>query len=158
MNSGIISSRYAEALLRYVGETGGGERVCTQVQQLFSHPEKTPEQLEPELVRFIALLVKNGRMQDVKFIFHDFIVLYYRSLGIQTARLITAVPSPGLVDKLSAILKDRFDCRVVMAVKVDPDIIGGFVLELGDYMLDASVKNQIETIRRQFIIKNKRIV
>ena len=38
------------------------------------------------------------------------------------------------------------------------NLIGGFTLEVGDYLLDASVRRQIETIRRQFVIQNNRIV
>ena len=45
-----------------------------------------------------------------------------------------------------------------MSFEVDPSLIGGFVVQVGDYLLDASVRNQIETIRRQFVVQNNRIV
>ena len=45
MNTGIISSRYATALLRYTQETGGGARVCAQVRRLLEHPEERPAAL-----------------------------------------------------------------------------------------------------------------
>ena len=67
MNTGIIASRYAAALLRYTQETGGGERVCAQVRRLLDHPDQDPGPLEPELERFIQLLVSNGRLEDVRF-------------------------------------------------------------------------------------------
>ena len=68
MNTGIIATRYATALLRYTEETGGGERVCAQVRRLLEHPEERPAALEPELERFVRLLVKNGRLGEVRFV------------------------------------------------------------------------------------------
>ena len=48
--------------------------------------------------------------------------------------------------------------RVVLETSVNPDIIGGFVFEIDDYILDASVRSSIEKIRRELIEKNNRIV
>lgn len=158
MNAGIIASRYAAALLRYTQETGGGERVCAQVRRLLDHPDQDPGPLEPELERFIQLLVRNGRLEDVRFILHDFIEMYYRSLGVRVARLTTVVASRELEQKLHAMLEKQLGCEVVIETRVDPALIGGFTLEVGDYLLDASVRRQIDTIRRQFVIQNNRIV
>ena len=158
MNTGIIASRYAAALLRYTQETGGGERVCAQVRRLLDHPEHDPGPLEPELERFIQLLVRNGRLEDVRFILHDFIEMYYRSLGVRVAHLTTVVASGELEQKLHAMLEKQLGCKVMIETRVDPSLIGGFTLEVGDYLLDASVRRQIETIRRQFVIQNNRIV
>ncbi len=158
MNTGIISSRYATALLRYTEETGGGERVCAQARRLLDHPDQKPVPLEPELERFIRLLVKNGRLEDVRFMLRTFIAMYYRSRGIKVARLTTVVSSEELERKLRTMLEKQLGCEVLIETRVDPAIIGGFVLEVGDYMLDASVRRQIETIRRQFVIQNNRIV
>jgi len=158
MNTGIIASRYATALLRYTQETGGGERVCAQARRLLEHPEQDPGPLEPELERLIRLVVQNGRLEDVKFILRSFIAMYYRSRGIQVAILTTVVPSEGLERKLQTMLEKQFGTEVLIETKVDPDLVGGFTLEVGDYLLDASVRRQIETIRRQFVISNNRIV
>ena len=158
MNTGIISSRYATALLRYTQETGGGERACAQVRRLLEHPEERPAALEPELERLVRLLVKNGRLEDVRFVFRSFIAMYYRSRGIEVARLTTAVPAQELEQKLRAMLERQLGCEVLLESDVDPDLLGGFTLEVGDYLLDASVRRQIETIRRQFVISNNRIV
>ncbi len=158
MNTGIISSRYATALLRYVEETGGGERVCAQVHRLLDHPEQNPGPLEPELDRFVRLLVSNGRLEDVRFMLRSFLSMYYRSRGVRVARLTTAVAAPGLEQKLRSLLEKQLGGEVRVESSVDPDLIGGFTLEVDDHLLDASVRRQVETIRRQFVIQNNRIV
>ncbi|MBQ6244694.1 MAG: ATP synthase F1 subunit delta [Bacteroidales bacterium] len=158
MNTGIISSRYATALLRYTQETGGGERVCAQVRRLLDHPEQDPGPLEPELERLIRLLVQNGRMEDVRLILRSFLTKYYQSLGVKVAVLTTVVASEELEHKVRAMLEKQFGGEVLIESRVDPALVGGFTLEVGDYLLDASVRRQIETIRRQFVIQNNRIV
>ena len=142
MNTGILSSRYATALLRYTQETGGGERVCAQVQRLLEHPEENPGKLEPELERFVRLLVKNDRLDDVRFIFRSFLTMYYRSLGILVAHLTTAVPAGELEDKLRSMLEKKFGGEVRIESRVDPDLVGGFTLEVGDYLLDATARSR----------------
>ena len=47
---------------------------------------------------------------------------------------------------------------MVIEVEVDPSIIGGFIFDIDDYMLDASVIRQLDDIRVQFIERNRRIV
>ena len=158
MNTGAISTRYARALLRYVSETGNGERVCTQVRALLADPGHAPSPLEPELQRFVALLVARGRMEYVRFIFNSFVRMYYRSIGVKLAHLTTVVPAPDLERRIKDMIESRTGCRVEMETATDPSLIGGFVFELDDKMLDASVRNQIATIRREFVEKNRRIV
>ncbi|MCQ2182906.1 MAG: ATP synthase F1 subunit delta [Bacteroidales bacterium] len=158
MNTGLISARYARALMRYTEETGGAERVAEQAYNLLLNPDMTSVKLEPELERFVSLLVKNGRIDDVQLMLRTFVAMYYKSRGYRLATLITAVPCPDLESKISAMLEDKFQCTVILDTKVDPALIGGFIVEIDDHLIDASVRNQIETIRRQFVIQNNRIV
>lgn len=158
MNTGAITVRYATALLNYTKETGRAAQVCEQVQAMLDNPDVVPSPVEPDLEKFIALLSERGRLDYLKTIFHTYVRMYYESEGIRTATLFTVVPAPELAQKLKNLLEQQFGCRVELRTKTDPSIIGGFVLELGDYMLDASVKRQIENIRRQFVSNTNRIV
>lgn len=158
MNTGIISSRYAKALLKLVDETGNGDAVYGQIQQVLQNPDQMPSEWEPELLKFVQLLVRNKRLPYLKYIFHTFIDLYNTSRDRIIARLTTAVPAPSLEVKLKSLLEEKLGREVLLEASVDPSIIGGFVLIVDDKMLDASVSRQIEEIRGQFLDKNKRIV
>ena len=46
----------------------------------------------------------------------------------------------------------------MISARTDPDLIGGFVLTLGDERIDASVSAQLRTLRREFTEMNRRIV
>lgn len=158
MNTGIISSRYATALLRLVDETGNGEAVYAQVTQILKDHDSVPKTLEPELSRLVQLLVENNRLEYVRFILHRFTELYNASRGRRLATLKTAVPAPEMQRRIKELLEQRMDGEIVLEAEVDPSLIGGFTLTVDDKLLDASVSHQLDEIRRQLMEKNKRIV
>lgn len=158
MNTGIISSRYALAFLRLTQESGRGEQVCEQVRSLLREPDIMPAELEPDIEKLVALLRKNGREDYLKFVLRGFVDMYCDSVGARIAHLTTAVPSPGLGSRLCELVSKSSGLRIILETTVDPGIIGGFVFEIDDYLLDASVRSNIEAIRRQLIEKNNRIV
>lgn len=159
MNTGVISSRYAKALLKLVNETGGGEKVCEQVRILLEDPDKISSmELCDELQKFVALMVRNGRTQYLRMALTTFLSIYKDSRNIHTAHLTTAVPAPSLEKRLSDMVREKTGGEVELHSKVDPDLIGGFIFEIDDYLVDASVSRKIEEIRRQFIDRNNRIV
>ncbi|MBQ3722139.1 MAG: F0F1 ATP synthase subunit delta [Bacteroidales bacterium] len=158
MNIGVISRRYATALLKYVTESGHGEQVYAQVKALLADPDTAPKPLCEDLQKFTALLVKNDRMPMVKLVFSSFLQQYEAQAGIHVARLKTAVDSPALQEKLQAFVREKIGGTVEFKTEVDPDLIGGFVLDVDGCRMDASVARQLDDIRKQWIEKNKRIV
>ena len=185
MNDSIIRTRYADALVKYVRETGNGESVCSQAEKLARVLREMPdlsrmisakdvvpdskkrallrtalgEPLTPELMRFVNLLLENGRIGSLRMILLDFADRYRRSLGFRKARLKVAVPpSEELLTRLKALVKERTGDEADIEVEVDPDLIGGFVFDIDDAIIDKSVARKLELIRLQFIEKNRRIV
>ena len=185
MNDSIIRTRYADALVKYVQETGNGETVCQQAEKLSRVLREVPdlsrmiaakdvvanakkrallrtalgEPLTPDLMRFVNLLISNGRIGSLRFILLDFIDRYRRSLGLRKAYLKVAVPpSEELLTRLAALVKERTGDEADIEVEVDPSLIGGFVFDIDDAIIDKSVARKLELIKRQFIEKNRRIV
>lgn len=158
MNTAAVSTRYAKALLRYVEETGGGERVAAQAYRIITDTDITSIKLEPELERFVLMVLEKGRIEEVKMMLRCFVTMYYKSRGYEIAHLTTVVAAPELESRLKSMLEDKFGCKVLLDTRIDPSLVGGFVVEIGDYMLDASIRGQIETLRSQFVISNNRIV
>ena len=157
MNSGTIAARYARALLLLVRERGRGEQVFAQARDLLASGD-IPSGLEPDLARLVLLLKKNHREHLLRLVLTDFIRRYCVSEGVCLARLTSAVPSEGLDARMEKLLASATGGRVILETAVDPGLIGGFVLDTGDYRLDASVRTQVERIRAQFIQKNNRLI
>lgn len=184
MNSGVIASRYAKALLKYADEAGAGDKVYSQacvlalrlmeVRQLRDfieiHPELSAdrkldllgsalgEDLAPELVAFVRLVSAGRRMEFFSRMLYHFIALYRSAHNMKVGRVVTAVPVAGLKEKLEKLLRERTGADIQVYEKINPDILGGFIFEMDGYRLDASVENQFRKIRRQLIEKNNRIV
>ena len=185
MDTGLIVSRYATALVRLVEETGGGETVCAEAvalqkalrdvgglgQALRGSTGLSPDakvslvrtalggSISDEFARFIGLLASSGRDEFLPMVLVSFIRKYYKSKNMRVATLRTVIPpSEEMLGKIAAIVRDKAGFDIVINVETDPDLIGGFVFEVDDYLVDSSVKRQLELIRRQFIRKNRRIV
>ncbi len=146
--------RYARALLLLTEESGRGEAVFQQARLLLKDPSTVPQPLEPDLEKLVVLLHRNGRGEYLRLVLNDFIRIWCRSTGAKLVHLTTAAPAPGLPERLAGILGGR----VFFDTEVDPGIEGGFTIIMDDILLDASVKGQLERIRRQFIERNQRIV
>ena len=185
MNDSIIRTRYADALVKYVRETGNGDSVCAQAEKLAHVLGEVPdlsrmiaakdvvsdakkrellltalgEPMQPELARFVDLLLGNGRIGALRFILLGFAERYRRSKGIRQAHLKVAVPpSEELLTRLAALVKERTGDEAQIDVEVDPSLIGGFVFDIDDAIIDKSVAHKLELIKLQFIEKNRRIV
>lgn len=184
MNQGVISTRYAKALLKYVGEIPDGDVLCCQVMTLAKALDELLQlraliespagvdaeeklhllksslggEMHPSLERFVCLVLQNGRAKLFRQIFHNFTGMYFRSKGILRAKLASTVPSEKLEKALTSMVKEKTGCEVVIDSSVDPELIGGFVFTVDDIRFDASVAGQLDTIRRQFTEKNKRII
>ena len=186
MNRSIVIIRYANALVKYACESGQGEIVCSEAEALEQALHTTPElrrmvaaaddvvspldknkllqgalgnKMSQEMSRFLTLLSKNGRMDMVEDILRDFVTLYRRSVGVRKAHLVTVnEPSEHLLQRLKALVKEKTGDDVIIETEVDPALVGGFVFDIDTWMMDASVKRQLDQIREQFIERNRRII
>ena len=185
MNTGIIASRYADALLKYVKETGEGETVYRQAGLLDNALRTVPElsrfldspvllqasgkialihkawgeeKIAPSREKFLRLVIRQDRIPDLRYILHYFRMRWCSSIGVSPARLVVSAPSEELESRIKAIFKDFTGRRLDLQTVVDPSIIGGFIFEVADRRIDASVSRQLAELRRQFIEKNARIV
>ena len=59
----------------------------------------------------------------------------------------------GPKEKIQAIVEARTQKTIEMKIKIAPEIKGGFILQYGDNRLDASLKGQLETLRRNLVAK-----
>ena len=184
MNTGPIAHRYAKALLKFVQEAGAGEKVYSQacvlvhrmqeIRQLADviqkHPEVSPERkleifdcalgesMASELRRFVMLVFENRRMEHFERILYSFVEQYRSANSIMVGRLVTACPVAGLKNSLQEVLSGKMGVTVVLDEDVDPSVLGGFVLNIGDLRMDASVEGQFRRLRRELIENNNRIV
>ena len=171
MNTGLVTNRYAKALWAFAEKRGVTERVHNDVIAL--RQAMTDElarqgddgiltdcvtKLSPEMQQFLRIVVANGRADHLPSMLRQFIVHYNRQKGVATASLSAAAPSPTLENKLMDLLHDKGYSQVDFTTTVNPELIGGFILQIEDQRLDASLSSQLRELTQAFVEKNKRII
>jgi len=184
MNEGLVSQRYAKALYEYAATMQQEEALYRRMQVLNHHllviprlkevldnpvislNEKmnllnvaTGEKPEQSYLDFIRLVLKNRREKYLQKIALGYQTLYRRKKNIRVVSLISAREiQPEILSRIREDVVERTHGTVQFSTHIDPAIEGGLIFQLDDYRIDASVKNQLERIRRQFIQRNKTIM
>lgn len=96
---------------------------------------------------FILLLAENGRIEILPEVSELFDQLKTQYEGVLEAKIISAFPmSDEQLKKLVANLETRFKRKMEATVSIDPELIGGVKVEVGDEVLDASVRGKLEAM------------
>lgn len=105
-----------------------------------------------EIKQFFSVLIENKRLGILKAIAKDYINLYKEYNQEQTAVVTTAIEiSEGLKQKfLEKIKQETKNPKIEVEYKVNPGIIGGFVLRVGDTQYNASVLNKLFSVEKNF--------
>jgi F-type H+-transporting ATPase subunit delta len=103
----------------------------------------------PELVNFLELLIEKHRMPVIFRIRHEYERLWdeeNRTLPVEitSAIALDAETTTGL----GTTIGERTGRKVTLAARVDPDILGGVIIRVGNSILDASIRNRLEQLRR----------
>ena len=175
MDIGVISVRYARALLKSATEAKIEDAVYTEMQQLaksyievpqlrftIDNPMLSKDKKEALLLTavgekpsdltktFIKLVLKEDRERVMQFIANSYVTLYRQQKNVIRGRLITAAAvSPATEQKMRQMVEGKTNGTVEFESEVDPDIIGGFILEYDTYRMDASVKTKLNSILTQ---------
>lgn len=101
---------------------------------------------------FTHLLIKKGREKELPEIVAAFIQQYKRLKEIFEVKLTTAVPVGEEVKNaiLSRLKADTAMQQIELETLVDESLIGGFVLEMGDKLVDASILHDLKAVKKQF--------
>jgi F-type H+-transporting ATPase subunit delta len=105
------------------------------------------DKLNVNAQNLIKVLVEYGRMSILPAITTAFEELKAQEEGTLQANIIAASkPSAAEVKDLVARLETKFSKKIEASVSIDPEIIGGFKIIVGDTVIDASVKNQLQNL------------
>lgn len=174
MNDGLIPKRYAKALYKLATENGDLDEIYAQMRALSGRNTAIDElkrvvrnpyipnedkgrvmllaagaQPGSSLEKFILLIIKNNRAEFLRKIALSYVDLYREKHNIAKVEVTTATQLPD--DEVQAIInvvkKQLGDTTLEIETLVDPELIGGFTVSVGDMLLDASVKNELKKLR-----------
>jgi F-type H+-transporting ATPase subunit delta len=163
-----VARPYAEALFRVAqnGDMAAWTGIVSELAQIGANPDMqafagnpnvTPAQLaetiaslvksplNPEANNFIAMLSENGRVALLPEIAAQFIELKNASAGAADATVYSAFDiSADQLSALVATLEKKFGRKLNPTVEVDPSLIGGVRVVVGDEVLDTSVRAKLQ--------------
>lgn len=173
-----LASRYAKSLIGLSIEKGQLDTVFNDMQfllalakgnrdfvNLLKSPIVTPDKKQAILdavtkgklseltASFNKLLIRKGREANLPEIAQSFIDQYKEYKQIYTVKLTTASPvSEELKQEIVNKVKSQSDMKnIELTATVDESLIGGFVLEVGDRLVDASIAYDLNAIKKQFL-------
>lgn len=110
-------------------------------------------ELSPEILNLAGLLATRGEVRLLPEISDEYQRLADGERGfsgVSIAEVTTAIPlSQEMQDNLARRLAQRIGKPVVIKNRVDPDIIGGSIIKIGDHMIDGSIRSRLEALRRE---------
>jgi F-type H+-transporting ATPase subunit delta len=104
---------------------------------------------EPELVNFLELLIEKHRMPAIFRIRREFEEMWKRENRRIDVTVTSAVElDPEVVGKIGEAIERQTGQKVELASRVDEEILGGIVLQVGNMVLDASIRSRLEKLRK----------
>jgi ATP synthase F1 delta subunit len=105
---------------------------------------------DPTILNFLKLLIEKHRMPVLFRIRANYEALWEEENKLLPVQITSAVElDSSTVEQLGDQIARQTDRKVDVSAQVDPDILGGIVVQVGNSVLDASVRNRLEQLRKQ---------
>jgi F-type H+-transporting ATPase subunit delta len=169
-----IAEVYARALFEAARDDGVLDRVRDEVGQFadaldsdrnlqvflfspyFSSEEKKDgvrrivSDADERLLNFLELLAERHRMPALFRVRRIFESLWAEENKLLPVTVTSATElDEGLVQEIGARIEEQTGRRVELSSKVDPDVLGGLMVRVGNMVLDATIRNRLEQLRKQ---------
>jgi F-type H+-transporting ATPase subunit delta len=169
-----IAQVYARSLFEVASEQGQLDTVKEQLGEFtdavaknrdlavfffspyFSSDEKTSglhrtvEGAEPMVMHFLEALIERHRMPVIYRIRTEFDLLYDKSNKLLPVLVTSAIElDKATVENLGKRIGEQTGNEIELSSKVDPEILGGIILRVGNFIMDASIRTRLEQLRRE---------
>ncbi len=173
-----VAAVYAEALLGAAQSAGQTEAVLDELDDLvaevldpspqlervlasglISHEEKAGildrvlgGRASPTMLNFLKVVSRHGRLDCLRAIHRQARLLHERFQGRVLVQVTTAAPvDDALAERIVKAVRPLLDGEPVLKRAVDPKLIGGIVVRVGDTVYDGSIASQLKNVRQQMI-------
>jgi F-type H+-transporting ATPase subunit delta len=105
---------------------------------------------KPMVLNLVYLLISKGKLKTAGQISAEYDTLLNKHYGIRNAEVTTAIPLENTEkEKLGKQLEELVGEKVSMNVQVNPDILGGFIARIDDSLIDGSIRNRLEMLKKR---------
>jgi F-type H+-transporting ATPase subunit delta len=108
--------------------------------------------LDGDFIRFIKLLIDKGRVMYLDQIVTEYIRLTNEYLGIEHGTVLSARPLKAEdLEPIRAALEKKTGKQIILENKVNPDLIAGIKVTVGNNVTDVTMKNKIDSMKEQLM-------
>lgn len=99
----------------------------------------------------LDLLIENRRLNLLATVAEQYAIIYDFDIGLEVAKVTTAVPlTKVLKSKILELLKSLTGNKITLTNQVNPELIGGFIIRIGDKQYDSSISGKLNLLKREF--------
>lgn len=178
MRTETVARNYAEALFELGQRAGSPERYADLIDAVAAAVETTPRVqavlMSPRVPKsekarilasamkdaprdfglFLQALVKRGRHRLLREIAHEYLELLDEKLDrVRAGVTLARSPDEKLQRTIQEALSRQLKKQVIAAYSVDPEILGGAIIRVGERVLDGSVRRRATRLRRQLLAR-----
>ena len=111
---------------------------------------KLVEDADERFVRFLELLAERHRMPVLFRMRREFEALYAEERKLLPVTITSAVElDKSTVKRISDEIQDRTGRSIELSTKVDPDVLGGLAMQVGNLIMDATIRARLERLRKE---------
>jgi F-type H+-transporting ATPase subunit delta len=114
--------------------------------------ERAVSDADPVVLNFLKLLIQKHRTPAIFRIRADYDRMWEEENKLLPVQITSAVElDKEIVEQLGDRISEQTGRKVELSAQVEPDILGGIVVQVGNSVLDASVRNRLDQLRRQVV-------
>ena len=107
--------------------------------------------LHEMILSFFKIVIRKGRSEILYATAKEFISQYNILKNVVKATVISASPlSKENISQIEDVVKQATKGEVILTARVDPDLIGGFILKVGDKQFDTSISSKLSKLKKEF--------
>lgn len=174
-----VASRYAKSLIDLSIEQKALEQIKIDIQLFIAVCKENPQlnavlknpiigldkkanilkglfegKIHPMILSFFVIVVRKGRSEILYAAAKEFLNEYNKVKNIIKATVTSAAPlSKENRKQVEAVVKQAVKGEVILTEKVNADLIGGFILNVGDKQFDTSISSQLTRLKKEFAQK-----
>ena len=178
MRNETVARNYAEALFELGQRAGSADRYADLMDAVAAAVETTPrvqavlmsprvpkseksrilgaamKDAPRDFVLFLQALVKRGRHKILREIAHEYMALLDQELKrVRAGVTLARKPDEKLRRTIEELLSRQMEKQVIAAYSVDPEILGGAIIRVGERVLDGSLRRRMTRLRRQLLAR-----
>ena len=171
-----VASRYAKSLIGLAEEQNALEQIRKDIELFIETCRENPklqailknpiigldkksnileglfaDKVHKVILSFFKILIRKSRSEILYATAKEFINQYNILKNVVMATVTSATPlSNENISQIEAVVKKATKGEVILTVQIDPDLIGGFILKVGDKQFDSSISSKLSKLKKEF--------